>query len=180
MTRRWLSRRTRLVTLPSGASSPASSSAPPSSPTTRDSTISPSGFEACGQGLASSAPCEAPATERPGLSALPLEVTALPGLTELSVSYNRLTRLPAELAALSHLTRLRVADNSLVALPPELGLLDALTDLDVSGNALESGFPTDDLPCVRAPVRRDRRCRPCCARPSRASRRACLTSGIWR
>ena len=79
------------------------------------------------------------------LSALPLEVTALPGLTELSVSYNRLTRLPAELAALSHLTRLRVADNSLVALPPELGLLDALTDLDVSGNALESGFPTDDL-----------------------------------
>jgi len=76
------------------------------------------------------------------LSTLPIEVTDLETLTELSISFNKMSVLPPEVARLSALTRLKASNNNLVALPPELAVLTRLTDLDVTSNPLDSGFPS--------------------------------------
>jgi Leucine-rich repeat (LRR) protein len=75
------------------------------------------------------------------LSTLPIEVTDLETLTELSITFNKMKVLPAAVGKLSQLTRLKASDNNLVALPPELAALTRLTDLDVSNNPLDAGFP---------------------------------------
>ena len=80
-----------------------------------------------------------------GLTLLPVEVSELGSLTDLSIASNKLTSLPEYLRGCFSLTRLNVSNNMIDALPPEIASLTALTDLRVEGNPLSSGCPSPQM-----------------------------------
>ena len=76
---------------------------------------------------------------------IPLALGRLSRLTDLNLSYNRLTgAIPPELGQLSRLTRLNLERNQLSGpIPPELGQLSRLTSLDLECNQLSGPIPPE-------------------------------------
>ena len=71
------------------------------------------------------------------LTALPAGLlVALPALTHLDISHNRLRELPESLCTLVQLVHLFTAHNALASLPATLSRLSALQTLDLSDNPL--------------------------------------------
>ncbi len=68
------------------------------------------------------------------LQTLPPELSHLPRLTTLALSYNQFTTLPPVVLALSQLTSLYLWGNSLSSLPPEIAQLSQLETLNLYGN----------------------------------------------
>ncbi|CAH1799323.1 unnamed protein product [Owenia fusiformis] len=63
-----------------------------------------------------------------------------PGLSELTLSKNMMSKLPPEVGCMEKLTVLNISNNNFSELPPELGLLTKLWNLDVTGNPIESSL----------------------------------------
>ncbi|AKB44230.1 COR domain-containing protein [Methanosarcina vacuolata] len=70
-------------------------------------------------------------------------------LTELDLSWRKLTQLPQEIGTLRNLTKLNLSGNNLSQLPPEIGELKYLTELYLSVNQL-TNFPLQitELKCL--------------------------------
>ncbi|KAB1251410.1 p53-induced death domain-containing protein 1 [Camelus dromedarius] len=75
------------------------------------------------------------------LKELPEALGALPALTFLAITHNRLETLPTALWSLSTLQRLDLSENLLDTLPPEIGGLSSLAELNLASNQLQS-LPT--------------------------------------
>jgi len=71
-----------------------------------------------------------------GLTALPAQITELPGLRTLVLNRNRLTALPPQIGQLTGLEQLWLNGNQLTALPPQIGQLTSLEQLWLDGNQL--------------------------------------------
>ncbi len=75
-----------------------------------------------------------------GLTALPLEIDQIPGLTILDLRANNISYLPPQFGNLADLDYLNLSDNNLKSLPAEIGQLTRLTDLTLNSNRL-TGLP---------------------------------------
>eukprot|EP01112_Ceratiomyxa_fruticulosa_P011838 TRINITY_DN324_c0_g3_i1.p1 TRINITY_DN324_c0_g3~~TRINITY_DN324_c0_g3_i1.p1 ORF type:complete len:768 (+),score=115.97 TRINITY_DN324_c0_g3_i1:217-2520(+) len=71
------------------------------------------------------------------LHSIPEEITQLPLLETLNLSFNRIHTLPPTIYKLSSLVKLNVSENNLEDLPESLGLMTKLQRLDVSHNNLK-------------------------------------------
>lgn len=71
------------------------------------------------------------------LAMIPDSITALTGLTELSIQHNLVDELPQGMYVLSQLRRLNVAYNKITRLPLDFGLMrTTLRRLDLEGNTI--------------------------------------------
>ena len=68
---------------------------------------------------------------------IPDSITALTGLTELSIQHNLVDELPQGMYVLTQLRRLNVAYNKITRLPLDFGLMrTTLRRLDLEGNTI--------------------------------------------